>query len=58
MTYNDKPYTDAVNLPDDHTYTDDQIMQMMLEKFVSWKSRLETPGVITEEQVIPVVEEV
>ena len=57
MTYNDKPYIDAVNLPDDHTKTDQEIMQMMLDKFVLWKTNLENPGVITEEVLQePIVE--
>jgi len=49
MTYDGKPYTDAVNLPDDHTHTDEEIMQMMLSKFTSWKYTLENPSGITEE---------
>jgi hypothetical protein len=56
MTYDDKPYTDAVNLPDDHTYTDEQIMEMMLNKFTMWKTRLENPSGITEEPPLPVEE--
>lgn len=53
MTYDNKPYTDAVNLPDDHTKTDEEILQMMLEKFKSWKMMLDIPGEITEEPVSP-----
>lgn len=49
MTYDNKPYTDAVNLSDDHTFTDEQIMQMMLEKFTDWKNKLDNPIGITEE---------
>jgi hypothetical protein len=52
MTYDNKPYTDAVNLPDDHDKTDDEIMNMMLEKFRLWKSRLDNPIGITEEPPI------
>lgn len=49
MTYDDKPYTDAVNLSDDHTKTDQEIMQMMLDKFLLWKTNLQNSGAITEE---------
>ena len=52
MNYNGKPYTDAINLSDNHTHTDEEIMQMMLTKFFVWKNMLENPGSfsITEEQ--------
>jgi hypothetical protein len=57
MTYDNKPYTDAVNLPDDHTKTDEEILQMMLEKFKSWKMTLNNPGEITEEPSSPPAED-
>ena len=53
MTYDNKPYTDAVTLPDDHTKMDEEILQMMLEKFKSWKMTLNNPGEITEEPSPP-----
>ena len=58
MTYDGKPYTDAVNLPDDHTHTDEEIMQMMLTKFSTWKNMLANPGdlSITEEQPLLIEE--
>lgn len=62
MMYNDKPYTDAVNLTDDHTKTDQEIVQMMLEKFISWKKLLETASEdssvnINEESPVATTEE-
>ena len=46
-------YSDTVMLPEDHTFTDDEILAMQDERFQRWLIAIAPPA-ITEE---PVVEE-
>lgn len=45
-------YRDALNLPDDHSFTEDELSAMKQQRFNNWVAYLETPRI---EQ--PVVEE-
>jgi len=38
MYYNDIPYSDAIYLPFDHTFTDTEIEAMKQERFNAWVS--------------------
>jgi hypothetical protein len=49
MSYDNRPYTDSVILPIDHNKTDEEICQIMMNKFISWRQTLITPGEITAE---------
>jgi hypothetical protein len=44
-------YTDALNLPDDVTYTDEEIEAMKQERVANWISILTTPEEITIESI-------
>jgi hypothetical protein len=35
------PYVDALILPDDHTYTDSEILAMQLERVTAWVALVE-----------------
>lgn len=51
-------YSDCLNLPDDHGYTDDELNAMKQQRFDGWVNYLENPPIedaIVEEQ--PVIEE-
>lgn len=44
-------YRDALNLPEDHTYTDDEINAMKLARFNNWIAIVENPPVPQSEFV-------
>ena len=52
-------YCDALYLPDDHTFTDDEIQVMKQQRLDNWISFVENPPPFTGEipDEIPVVEE-
>lgn len=52
-------YRDALYLPEDHTYTDDEINAMKQERFDNWIAVVTAPPVETVEEVVdtPVIEE-
>lgn len=47
-TYN---YSDALYLPEDHTFTEEQIEAMKKERFDNWKSFILNPPVPTPERI-------
>lgn len=52
-------YSDALYLPDDHSYTDEQIESLKDERFNSWVSIIEAPQTVENEPTLvesPVVE--
>jgi hypothetical protein len=57
ISYDNKPYTDSVILPIDHNKTDEEICQMMMNKFISWKQMLKTAGEITPEPFVSLEQE-
>lgn len=48
------PFSDALNLPDDHAFTDLELEAMKQERLTNWLAVLTAPA---EEAVTPVVEE-
>lgn len=38
-------YSDALNIPDDHTYTEDELNSMKQQRFDNWVAYLEAPPV-------------
>lgn len=57
-------YADALHLPDNHSFTDEQIEAMKQERFDNWLNMILNPPappveepVVTEEPVAPPVEE-
>ena len=44
-------FSDAITLPDDHTYTDAEIDAMKQERLANWITILETPSTPTEEVI-------
>jgi len=43
-------FRDAIYLPDDHTYTEDQILEMKFQRKDNWISVIESPSLLIEEQ--------
>jgi hypothetical protein len=42
-------YCDALYLPDDHTFTDDEIQAMKQQRVDNWISFIENPPVVEEQ---------
>lgn len=42
-------YSDALYLPDDHTFTDDEIQAMKQQRVDNWISFIENPPVVEEQ---------
>ena len=47
-------YRDALYLPEDHTYTDDEINAMKQERFDNWIAVVTAPPVETVEEVVEI----
>lgn len=43
------PYADALNLPDDHTYTNAEILAMQFERVSSWVAMMDADSAISQE---------
>jgi len=41
-------YSDALYLPDDHTFTDDEIQAMKQQRLDAWVSFIENPPIVDE----------
>jgi len=49
-------YTDALHLPENHSFTEEQIEAMKQERFDNWLNMILNPPVVTEEISEPVPE--
>jgi hypothetical protein len=45
-------FSDAISLPDDHTFTDDDIEAMKQERLANWITIITTPSEPVEETVV------
>lgn len=45
------PYADALNLPDDHTYTDAEILAMQEERVAAWVAFMDADSAISQENI-------
>jgi len=51
-------FSDSLTLPDDHTFTDDELEAMKVQRRDNWIAHIETPAPETTEETTPIPDEV